>query len=155
MERDYLVNQDKMVIVSALVVGVIVFGILIVFIGQGEIRHVEIFLTEQVKQTVAFQDIDGKVTLIGISGTGEASNPTLVTRVSFEYVLTVVNQGNKHHRLYIDGLNVQTDLLTPGEEDTITIIPSKEGIYNYYDKRDTLELLGQIKAVIVSPDEKF
>ena len=99
METDYLVNQDKMLIVSILVVGVVAFGILVVFIGQGEVRHVEIFLTEQVKQKVAFQDIDDKVTLVGISGTGEANNPTLVTRVSFEYVLTVINQGDKHHRL--------------------------------------------------------
>lgn len=150
-----LVNQDKMLIVSALVVGVAVFGILITFIGQGEVRHVEIFLTEQVKQTVAFQDVDDKVMLVGVSGTGEANNPTLVTRVSFEYVLTVVNQGDQHHRLYVDEMNVQTDLLAPGEEDTITIIPSKEGTYNYYDKRENSELLGQIKAVIVSPDEKF
>ena len=144
-----------MLIVSALVVGVVVFGILITFIGQGEVRRVEIFLTEQVKQTVAFQDVDDKVMLVGVSGTGEANNPTLVTRVSFEYVLTVVNQGDQHHRLYVDEMNVQTDLLAPGEEDTITIIPSKEGTYNYYDKRENSELLGQIKAVIVSPDEKF
>ena len=150
-----MANQDKMLIVSALVVGVVAFGILITFIGQGEVRHVEIFLTEQVKQTVAFEDIDDKVSLVGVLGTGGTNNPTLVTRVSFEYVLTVVNQGDKHHRLFIDGMNIQTDLLAPGEEDTITIIPSKEGIYNYYDKRDRTELLGQLKAVIVSPDERF
>ena len=150
-----MVNQDRMLIGSALVAGVVAFGILVVFIGQGEVRHVEIFLTEQVKQTVAFQDVDNKVTLVGVSGTGETNNPTLVTRVSFEYVLTVVNQGNKHHRLFIDGMNIQTDLLASGEEDTITLTPSKEGTYNYYDKRDKLELLGQLKAVIVSPDEKF
>ena len=150
-----MANQDKMLIISALVTGVIAFGILIVFVGQGEVRHVEIFLTEQVKQTVAFQDIDDKVMLVGVLGTGDTNNPTLVTRVSFEYVLTVVNQGDTQHRLFIDGLNIQTDLLEPGEEDTIVIVPSKEGTYNYYDKRDRMELLGQLKAVIVSPDEKF
>ena len=150
-----MANHDKILIGSALVAGVLVFGIMIFFIGQGEVRHVEIFLTEQVKQTVAFQDDDGKVTLVGILGTGETNNPTLVTRVSFEYVLTVVNQGDKHHRLFIDGMNIQTDLLAPGEEETITIIPSKEGTYNYYDKRDKLVPLGQLKAVIVSPDENF
>ena len=150
-----MTNQDKMLIISALVTGVIAFGILIVFVGQGEVRHVEIFLTEQVKQTVAFQDIDDKVMLVGVLGTGDTNNPTLVTRVSFEYVLTVVNQGDTQHRLFIDGLNIQTDLLEPGEEHTIVIVPSKEGTYNYYDKRDRMELLGQLKAVIVSPDEKF
>ena len=144
-----------MLVVSALVIGIAAFGMMIVFIGQGEVRHVEIFLKEQVKQTVAFHDIDGNVKLVGISGTGEANNPTLVTRVSFEYVLTVINQGEKNHRLYIEGLNIQTDLLEPGEEDTIIITPSKEGVYRYYDKRERLELLGEIKAVVVSPDENF
>ena len=127
----------------------------IAYIGGGNVRHVQIFLPEQVKQTVVFQDNDGQVQLVGLSGIGESDNPTLITRVSFEYVLTVVNQGDKNHRLFIEGLNVQTDLLEPGQSDTITIIPLEEGIYNYYDKRDRLELLGQIKAVIVSPDEKF
>ena len=98
------------------------------YIGGGNVRHVEIFLTEQVKQTVAFkEDVDGKVQLVGISGISEANNPTLVTRVSFEYVLTVVNQGNTHHRLYVEGLDIQTDLLEPGQIDTITIIPTEEG----------------------------
>ena len=130
-------------------------AISIAYIGGGNIRHVEIFLPEQVKQTVAFQDTDNQVRLVGILGTGEANNPTLVTRVSFEYVLTVINQGDKHHRLYIEGLDIQTDLLAPGQSDTITIIPTEERTYNYYDKKDQLELLGQIKAVYVSPDEKF
>lgn len=149
-------EQSKALIVVAIVVGVAVMAIGIGYIGGGNVRHVEIFLPEQVKQTVAFEeDRDGKVQLIGLSGISEANNPTLVTRVSFEYVLTVENQGDTHHRLYIEGLDVQTDLLEPGQSDTITIIPTDEGTYNYYDKREQLELLGQIKAVIVSPDENF
>jgi len=35
---------------------------------------------------------------------------------------------------YIDGLNVHTKLLRPGENDTITVRPIKEGTYNYYDR---------------------
>ena len=150
-----LLEQSKLLIVVAIIVGVSAMVISVAYIGGGNVRHVEIFLPEKIKQTVAFEDVDGKVRLVGISGTGEANNPTLVTRVSFEYVLTVLNHGDKHHRLYIEGLDVQTDLLEPGEEDTITITPLKEGTYNYYDKRERLELLGQIKTVYVSPDEKF
>ena len=144
-----------MMIVVAIIVGVSVMAISIAYIGGGNVRHVEIFLPEKVKQTVAFEDVGNQVRLVGISGTGEANNPTLVTRVSFEYVLTVINQGDKHHRLYIEGLEIQTDLLEPGQSDTITVIPTEEGTYNYYDKRERLEFLGQIKAVYVSPDEKF
>ena len=151
-----LLESSKAIIIVAIVVGISVMAIGIGYIGGGNVRHVEIFLPEQVKQTVAFEDdINGQVRLVGLSGTGESNNPTLVTRVSFEYVLTVVNHGEVHHRLYIDGVDIQTDLLAPGEEDTITIIPTEEGTYNYYDKRESLELLGQIKAVTVSPDEGF
>jgi hypothetical protein len=146
---------NKIILVVIVIGAIASFGVMMGMIGQGQVRHAQIYLPERVLQTVAFQDIDGGVNLVGISGVSETENPTLVTRVTFEYVLTVINQGDKHHRLYIDGLNIQTDLLLPGEQDTITIKPMKKGTYNYYDKRERLELLGQIKVVAVTPDEKL
>jgi len=148
-------HSDKKFIVFALVGGLAALVILFGFIGQGNIRHVQIFFPEQVQQTVAFKDVNGEVRLVGISGIGGDNNPTLIMRTSFAYVLTVVNDGDKHHRLYIDGLEVQTDLLKPGEKDTITVYPTEEGTYNYYDKRQDLKLLGQIKAVTVVPGDEF
>lgn len=100
-------------------------------------------------------DINDKVKLIGISGTAEDNNPTLIMRTSYAYILTVENHGNQHHRLYIEGFDVQTDLLEPGQKDTITIYPIKEGIYNYYDKRQILTQLGQLKSVQVIPSDGF
>ena len=41
------------------------------------------------------------------------------------------------------------------EEETITIFPKEEGIYNYYDKRQTPELLGQLRAVSIGPSDEF
>ena len=38
------------------------------FIGQGNIRHVEIFWTEKVEQTIVFQDIDGETQIKAIKG---------------------------------------------------------------------------------------
>ncbi len=148
-------HSDKKFIVFALVGGIAALVILFGFIGQGNVRHVQIFFPEQVQQTVAFKDVNGEVRLVGISGIGGDNNPTLIMRTSFAYVLTVVNDGDKHHRLYIDGLEVQTDLLKPGEKDTITVYPTEEGTYNYYDKRQDLKLLGQIKAVTVVPGDEF
>lgn len=142
-------------IVVALVVGITVMAIGIGYIGGGNVRHVEIILPEQVKQTVAFRETNGEVQLVGLIGTGEVNNPTLVTRVSFEYVLTVVNQGTMNHRLYIEGLNLRTELLEPGEGFTIRMTPTTEGIYTYYDDRDRPIPLGQVKVVAVSPDENF
>ena len=128
-------NSDKKFIIFALVGGVVALVIMIGIIGQGNVRHVQIFFPEQVSQTVAFKDVDGEVRLVGISGIGGDNNPTLIMRTSFAYVLTVVNEGDQLHRLYIDGLEVQADLLKPGEKDTITVYPTEEGTYNYYDKR--------------------
>lgn len=147
--------SDKQFIIIALVAGIAALVIMIGIIGQGNIRHVQIFYPEQVKQTVAFQDVDGKVRLVGLLGIDGEDNPTLIMRVGFAYVLTVINDGDKHHRLYIDGLEVQTNLLKPGQRETITIYPDKEGTYNYYDKRERTELLGQLKAVSVVPSDEF
>ena len=147
--------KERYFVMIGLVIGIIGFASLVGVIGQGNVRHVEIFWPEKVEQTVAFTDIDGQVKLIGISGTAETNNPTLIMRTSFAYVLTVENHGDQHHRLYIDGFNVQTDLLEPGESDVVTIYPDKEGVFNYYDKRERLLLLGQLKSVQVVPSDGF
>ncbi len=147
--------SDKKLVIILIVVGVAALAVMIGAIGQGNVREVPLFYPEKVEQTVAFQEVDGKVMLIGKKGILEDNNPTLIMRTSFAYILTVVNEGTTHHRLYIDGLEVQTDLLAPGENDTLTIFPSEEGVYNYYDKRERSVLLGQLKAVTVVPSDEF
>lgn len=152
--HDTLLTNKQLVIVG-IIVAVATLVFMIGFIGQGNVRHVTIFWQEKVEQTVVFEDIDGKVQIRGISGVDGEPNPTLISRTNFAYLLTVINNGDKHHRLYIDGLNVQTDLLEPGQQETLTIYPSEEGTYNYYDKRERLELLGQIKIISVVPSDEF
>ena len=147
--------NEKQFVIVGLVVGLVALASFVAVIGQGNVRHVEIFWPEKVEQTVAFKDIDNDVKIVGISGTSEDNNPTLIMRTSFAYILTVENHGDKHHRLYIDGFNVQTDLLKPGQSGTIVIYPDKEGLYNYYDKRQNLKLLGQLKSVQVVPSDGF
>lgn len=147
--------KDKAFVLMGLAIGIAVMVLFIAVIGQGNVRHVQIFWPEKVEQTVAFRDINGEVKLVGISGTSEDNNPTLIMRTSFAYILHIQNQGNTHHRLYIDGFNIQTDLLEPGQNATLTLYPEKEGIYNYYDKRQRLNLLGQLKAVEVVPSDGF
>lgn len=148
-------TSDKKFIAIITIVGVAALAIMIGAIGQGSVREVPLFYPEKVEQTVAFQEIDGNVMLVGKIGITEDNNPTLIMRTSFAYILTVINEGTTEHRLYIDGLEVQTNLLNPGENDTITVIPTEEGIYNYYDKRERTKLLGQLKAVTVVPSDEF
>lgn len=150
-----MISKDKWLVITGLVVGLVALTVFIGFIGQGNVRQVALFWPEKVEQTVAFEDVDGDVQLRGIKGISGEPNPTLISRTSFAYILTVINNGDKHHRLYIEGLEVQTDLLEPGQEETLTILADKEGTYNYYDKRDRLKLLGQIKIVTVVPSDEF
>jgi hypothetical protein len=148
-------SKDKTLIIIAILVGVVSLAAMVGFIGQGNVRHVEIFWQERVEQTVAFEDVEGQVQLQGISGIGGEPNPYLITRTSFAYVLTVINNDDKHHRLYIEGLDVQTELLDIGEEETITIYPDKEGVYKYFDKRENLEHLGYVEVRTVVPSDEF
>ncbi len=148
-------SKDKLMIIIALLAGVSALVVMVGFIGQGNVRHTQIFWQEKVEQTVVFEDVNDEVQLRAISGVGGEPNPTLISRTGFAYILTVINNGDKHHRLYIEGFNVQTDLLEPGKNQTITLLPDKEGIYNYYDKRERLNLLGQIKIVSVVPSDEF
>ena len=150
-----MVFKDRKLIVVAIIAGVVGLAAMIGFIGQGNVRHVEIFWQEKVEQTVAFEDIDGKVQLVGITGVTGEPNPHLISRTSFAYILTVVNNGDQHHRLYIEGLELQTDLLEPGQQDVITIHPTEEGVYKYYDKRERLEQLGIIEIRTVVPSDEF
>ena len=98
-------NGKKIIIIS-IIVGVVFFAISIGFVGAGNVRHVSIFWAEKVEQTLVFEEIDGKVQLRGIKGIGGEPNPTLISRTGFAYILTVINNGEQHHRLYFEGLEV-------------------------------------------------
>ena len=150
-----MVSKDKTLILIAIVVGVVALAGIIAFTGQGNVRHVPIFWQERVEQTVAFEDVDGKIQIRGISGVGGDSNPYLITRTGFAYVLTVINNGDKHHRLYVEGLNAETDLLEPGQQETLTIYPDKEGVYRYFDNRQDLEHLGFLEVKTVVHGDEF
>ena len=147
--------SNKQIVIVGIIAAIVTFAVMIGFIGQGNVRHVTIFWQEKVEQTVVFEEVDGKVQLRGIIGVAGEPNPTLISRTGFAYLLTVVNNGDKHHRLYIEGLNARTDLLAPGEQETLTIYPSEEGTYNYYDDRQNLKLLGKLQIVSVVPSDEF
>ena len=141
------------------------FAILIFFVGAGGVRHVPITFEERIETTVAFRNIDGETKIVGLKGNTQV-NPTLISRTGDDtvYALTVINQDNDLHMLYIDGLNMHTKILRPGESDTIIIYPRVEGSYNYYDRlattvadddngKTTMKLLGEFRTVKVAGDE--
>ena len=142
-------------VIVGIIAGMIGLAATVGFVGQGNVRHVEIFWAETVEQTIIFEDINGTTQVRGIKGILDDANPTLISRTSFAYILTVINNGTTFHRLYIDGFNVQTELLEPGQQDIITIYPDKEGEFTYYDKKQYLSPLGKIKIVSVVPSDEF
>ena len=149
-------KSNKIILLAVLLGGFAVFVGIMAFAGEGGVRHVNIFLPEQIKQTVAFQNIDGEVKLVGISGIGGEPNPDLVMRAGdYEYVLTVINQDDVPHRLFFDGIDIQSNILEPNQNETLTIIFENEGTYNYYDSVDDLVPLGKLESVFVVPKDKF
>ena len=150
-------------LVAFSIIGVIAaFAILILFVGGGGVRHVSITFEERIETTVAFRAIDSEIKIVGLKGNMQ-TNPTLVSRSGDDtvYALTVINQDDDLHMLYIDGLNLHTKILRPGESDTITIYPEKEGSYKYYDRltvvkdntgQETMKLLGEFRIVKVAGD---
>ena len=148
-------SDDKILIVAAMIAGIIGLMTIVGFVGQGNIRHVEIFWSEKVEQTIVFEEIEGEVQVRAIKGVSGESNPTLLSRTSFAYILTVINNGTTLHRLYIEEFNIQTELLEPGQQDTITIYPDKEGEFRYFDKKQHLTPLGKIKIISVVPSDEF
>ena len=141
-------SSEKRFVVIALVVAVATFGGIVLFAGQGNVRHVNIFFPEEIKQTLEFRNIDGKTVVVGTIG-NSGTNPDLISRTEFAYILTVKNADTKPHLFYVDPIGVKTKLLEPGQEDTIIIQSKKEVVYQYYDIAETKQLLGtiQIKRV--------
>lgn len=108
------------------------FSATIFLSGIGYFRHVNIFYPEIIQATVAFQDINETIKIIGLKG-NLGINPVLIARTDSQYLLTVTNQGSKEHQFYIDGLNLDTKVLSPNESDIITVKEFKTGDYHYYD----------------------
>lgn len=142
------ISDGKLVLLA--VVGALAgFVIAFMFISNGGVRQVEIFLEERTYVSLAFRNIDGEVKLVGIDGLSQV-NPTILMRTGdFAMELTVVNQDSVPHALYIDGLKISTKMLQPGEKEVLTFYSEGEATYDYYIQGNDLPT-GQIRAVKVT-----
>ena len=142
-----------MLVIIALIGCMSAFALLFVFVSGGAVRHVNIFLPEKIENTLAFREIDGQVALVGIKGIAQV-NPTLIMRTGdYAIELTIINEDDQMHLLYIDGVNVSTKVLRPGDRDIVTFYSKGELTYNYYGWGADSEPLGQIKAMKVTAYE--
>lgn len=144
----YTMKNDKKILIGSMIGGMVFFSLLMAFIGQGNVRQVPIFFKEHMEATIAFRNMDGETKIVGLKGNADV-NPTLVMRTGdFAYILNVINQDGVPHMFYVQGLEIYTKALRPGENDTITIFSKKPGTYYYYDRFEE-KPLGKIKAVKV------
>ena len=61
-------------------------------------------------------------------------------------------------QLYVHKMNKKvslTDLLEPGQLETFTIYPEKEGVYKYFDKQENFEHLGFLEVKTVVHSDEF
>ena len=145
--------EDRTFVVVSLIGCTVAFAILIMLVSGGAVRHVNIFLPEKTENTLAFRELDGGVALVGLKGIAQV-NPTLIMRTGdYAMELTVINQDDEMHILYIDGVNISTKVLRPGDTDIITFYSKGEATYNYYDWGVDNRPLGQIKAIRVTAYE--
>ena len=145
--------EDRTFVVVSLIGCTVAFAILIMLVSGGAVRHVNIFLPEKTENTLAFRELDGGVALVGLKGIAQV-NPTLIMRTGdYAMELTVINQDDEMHILYIDGVNISTKVLRPGDTDIITFYSKGEATYNYYDWGVDNRPLGQIKAIKVTAYE--
>ena len=64
-------------------------------------------------------------------------------------MLTLVNAGSEPHQMAIDGLNVRSGLIQPGQIGTIDFVPAKEGTYRFLDPLPGHEQAGLVGYVFV------
>lgn len=138
------VNSEKKLVMLALVGGFAALAGIIGFASQGYVRHVNIFWPEEIKQTLEFRDLNGQIVVVGTIG-NSGTNPDLVARTDYAYVLTIINKDAKPHLFYVDTVDLKTKLLDPGESDTLVIKSKAEAILHYYDIAYEKNLLGTIQ----------
>jgi hypothetical protein len=145
------VNSEKKFVIIALIGGFAALGGIVAFAGQGYVRHVNIFWPEEIRQTLEFRNVDGNTVVVGTVG-NSGTNPDLISRTEFAYILTIINADTKPHLFYVDTVELKTKLLEPGQFDTITIVSKKETTLRYYDIAEQKLLLGtiQIKKVTLT-----
>ena len=73
-----LKSNDKILVIVAMIAGMVGLAVTVAFVGQGNVRHVEIFWAETVEQTIVFEEINGETQVRGIKGVSGESNPTLL-----------------------------------------------------------------------------
>jgi hypothetical protein len=149
-ESHFRVSEGKLVLI-AIIGAMAAFGIALAIISGGAVRQSKIFLPEKTQDTIAFRNVEGQVKVVGTNGVA-GINPTLTMRTGdFAMELTVINDDSNPHVLYIDGLNLSTKVLRPGDSQVLMFYSKGEATYNYYDwNHNNNNPLGQIRAVKVT-----
>lgn len=146
--------KSKLMIFVIIIVVMSSFVLFFGYIGQGGVRHVQIYLPEKIQSTISFQNIENETKIVGLSGIS-GINPTLVSRTDYDYILTIHNYDQIPHMFFIDGLNAHSKVIQPNQNVTMTVYSLEEGEYNYYDRFEPDKKLGDFKIVKVGLLNKY
>ncbi len=94
--------------------------------------------------------IAGNGKTVSISAKEFEFNPSTVSvakGVPVKIILT--NDGTAPHNLTIDGLNIATKTISPGESDSITFTPTENGTFSFYCSVGSHKALGMKGTLIV------
>lgn len=148
-------NSDKKFIIFGLAGGFVALVVIFGYAGMGFVRPFSIFWPEEVRQTLEFRNINGETVVVGTVG-NSGTNPSLIMRTGgYSYIITVINKDTIPHLFHVDGVDISTKLLQPGEDDQIVIRSGHDTTFNYYDIANGTKLLGTIQVVHVIPLDKL
>lgn len=92
----------------------------------------------------------GPVKEVAVSAKEFAYTPATITVNKGETVkITFTNDGTTSHNLSIEGLNVSTNTIGPGQSDSITFTPTSAGSFKYFCSVDSHRSMGLEGTLVV------
>lgn len=106
--------------------------------------------TQSAAQPVASSAPSGPVKEISVSAKEFAYTPASINVNKGETVkITFTNDGTTSHNLSIEGLNVSTATIGPGQSDSITFTPTASGSFKYFCSVDSHRSMGLEGTLVV------
>lgn len=94
--------------------------------------------------------IQGPVKTFIVMGTSFAFNPSTMTVDKGDTVKLIFKDDDGSHNLIIDGYNVSTKILNQGQEQEVTFVADKKGLFKMYCSLPGHEDNGMVGKLIVN-----
>jgi plastocyanin len=138
---------------SLLFGGLIVVGLIAVFVVMGGNKKPQVeSINTQVQsqtQTEVQATPSGPVKEFTVDGTNYAFSPATITAKKGDTVKITFKDDDGRHNLVIDGYNVSTEIIGPGNISSVTFVADKAGSFKYFCSVANHEALGMTGTLVV------